>query len=81
VVVACVGKAKLVDAEYIRPGAVVIDVGINADESGALCGDVDSAAVESVCAILTSVPGGVGSVTTSVLARHLIRAAKELQTE
>ena len=56
--------------------AVVIDVGINVDESGNLCGDVDFDNVAQKTSVITPVPGGVGSVTTSVLAKHLLRAAK-----
>ena len=56
--------------------AVVIDVGINVDEEGNLCGDVKLDEVAETAALATPVPGGVGSVTTSVLAKHLLRAAK-----
>ncbi len=75
ILVACVGKAKLLGAEYIRPGAVVVDVGINVDEEGGLWGDVDFAAAESIAGAITPVPGGVGTVTTSILARQLMKAA------
>ncbi len=75
ILVACVGKAKLLGAEYIRPGAVVIDVGINVDEEGGLWGDVDFAAAQSIAGAITPVPGGVGTVTTSMLARQLMKAA------
>ena len=76
VLIAAAGVAKMVDKSYVADGAVVIDVGINVDEEGNLCGDVnfdDAAEAASIC---TPVPGGVGSVTTSVLAKHLLKAAK-----
>ncbi len=75
VLVACVGKAKMVNAEYVSPGQTVVDVGINMDEDGKLCGDVDFAAVESIVARITPAPGGVGGVTTSCLAAHVLRSA------
>ena len=53
----------------------MIDVGINVNEEGKLCGDVDSEAIGNIASIATPVPGGVGSVTTSVLAKHLVKAA------
>ena len=60
----------------VADGAVVIDVGINVDEDGNLCGDVDFEDVAGNASVCTPVPGGVGSVTTSVLAKHLLKAAK-----
>ena len=60
----------------VADGAVVIDVGINVDEDGNLCGDVDFEDVAENASVCTPVPGGVGSVTTSVLAKHLLKAAK-----
>lgn len=75
ILVACAGKAKMISRDHVSPGQVVIDVGINVDENGKLCGDVDQAAVENVVARLTPVPGGVGTVTTSCLAQHVVRAA------
>ncbi|MGF7235558.1 MAG: bifunctional 5,10-methylenetetrahydrofolate dehydrogenase/5,10-methenyltetrahydrofolate cyclohydrolase, partial [Frankia sp.] len=74
VLVAAVGRAGLVDASYVRPGAVVIDVGTNVTETG-LVGDVDAAAVEPVAGALTPVPGGVGPVTTMLLLRQTVQAA------
>lgn len=73
----CVGKAAMVDKTYVKEGAVVIDVGINVDAEGHLCGDVDFASLEGHAAAATPVPGGVGGVTTAVLACHLIRAARQ----
>ncbi len=74
VLVAAVGRAGLVDASFVRPGAVVIDVGTNYTETGVL-GDVDAAAVEPVAGALTPVPGGVGPVTTMLLLRQTVQAA------
>ena len=66
------GRAGVVGAEYVKPGQVVIDVGINVNAEGKLCGDV---AVEPIVEAITPVPGGVGSVTTSVLVGHVVEAA------
>lgn len=76
VLVAAIGRAKMVDKSYIKEGATVIDVGINVDESGNLCGDVDTESVIGIAKMVTPVPAGVGSVTTSVLAEHVIKACK-----
>lgn len=76
VLVAAAGSAKMVTPEYVADDAVVIDVGINVDEQGNLCGDVDFDAVSPKASVISPVPGGVGSVTTSVLAKHLWRAAQ-----
>ena len=77
VLIAAAGKAGVVGASCLSPGQVVIDVGINAGEDGSLVGDVDFAAAEPVVTAITPVPGGVGAVTTSVLARHVIEAAEK----
>ncbi|WP_414698023.1 bifunctional 5,10-methylenetetrahydrofolate dehydrogenase/5,10-methenyltetrahydrofolate cyclohydrolase [Peptacetobacter sp. AB845] len=76
VLVAAIGRAKMVDKSYIKKGATVIDVGINVDESGNLCGDVDTESAIGIAKMITPVPAGVGSVTTSVLAEHVIKACK-----
>jgi len=76
ILIAAAGKAKMVKANFLSPGQVVIDVGINVDENGNLCGDVDFDEAEKVVAAISPVPGGVGTVTTSVLAAHVIKAAK-----
>jgi methylenetetrahydrofolate dehydrogenase (NADP+)/methenyltetrahydrofolate cyclohydrolase len=76
ILIAAAGAAGMVDASYLSPGQVVIDVGINVDASGKLCGDVNFSEAEPVVAALTPVPGGVGNVTTSVLAKHVIEAAE-----
>ncbi|SHJ84694.1 bifunctional 5,10-methylenetetrahydrofolate dehydrogenase/5,10-methenyltetrahydrofolate cyclohydrolase [Hespellia stercorisuis] len=77
ILVAAAGKAKMIKKEHVADGAIVIDVGINLDEEGNLCGDVDYEEVKKTAGIVTPVPGGVGSVTTLVLLKHLIQAAKQ----
>ena len=77
ILVAAAGKAKMLNREYVGEGAIVIDVGINLDENGRLCGDVDFDSIDGCAAMATPVPGGIGAVTTAVLARHLVRAAEE----
>lgn len=74
ILVASCGKAKLINKEYISENAVVIDVGINLDENGKLCGDVDINDIENLASACTPVPGGVGAVTTSVLAKQVFIA-------
>jgi methylenetetrahydrofolate dehydrogenase (NADP+)/methenyltetrahydrofolate cyclohydrolase len=76
VLVVAVGRPELVTAGYVRPGAVVVDVGTNATADGGLVGDVDTAGVEQVAAAVTPVPGGVGPVTTMVLMSHVVTAAE-----
>lgn len=75
ILVAAAGRAKMLDGSYVGDGAVVIDVGINVDDEGKLCGDVDFESIEQKASMATPVPGGVGAVTTAVLARHLVLAA------
>ncbi len=75
IIVAAAGAARMVDASYVSDGAVVIDVGINVDEAGNLCGDVALDTITNA-SLATPVPGGVGSVTTSILAKHLMKAAQ-----
>lgn len=75
VVVAAIGQPKYITADMITEGTVVADVGINALEDGTLCGDVDYENVQEKTSYITPVPGGVGNVTTSVLASHVLRAA------
>ncbi|MHA3704299.1 bifunctional 5,10-methylenetetrahydrofolate dehydrogenase/5,10-methenyltetrahydrofolate cyclohydrolase [Jatrophihabitans sp. YIM 134969] len=77
VLVAAVGRPRLVTAEFVKPGATVVDVGTNDTPEG-LVGDVDAAAVEGVAGALTPVPGGVGPVTTALLLRHTVDAATAL---
>ena len=76
ILVAAVGRAKMVKSEFVKEGAVVVDVGINVDESGKLCGDVDTDDVRDKVSMITPVPAGVGSVTTSILAKHVVKACK-----
>ena len=76
IIIAAAGKAGVVGEGFFKEGQIVIDVGINFDEEGNMKGDVDFAAAEPVVAAITPVPGGVGTVTTSVLVKHVIEAAK-----
>lgn len=76
IVIAATGRAKMLNSDYCGQDAVMIDVGINVDENGKLCGDVDYATLDGKASAATPVPGGVGTVTTAVLAKHLIQAAK-----
>ncbi|HIS79877.1 MAG TPA: bifunctional 5,10-methylenetetrahydrofolate dehydrogenase/5,10-methenyltetrahydrofolate cyclohydrolase [Candidatus Scatomonas merdavium] len=75
IVIVAAGRAGVVTADYVSPGQIVIDVGINVNEEGKLCGDVAFDQVESIVDAITPVPGGVGSVTTSVLVGHVVEAA------
>jgi len=77
ILVAAVGRAKFVTADMVKPGATVIDVGINRDENGKLCGDVDFAAVEPIAGAITPVPGGVGPMTIALLMKNTLTAAKQ----
>ena len=76
VLVVAIGKAKFVTADMVKPGAVVIDVGMDRDENGKLCGDVDFEAVREVAGYITPVPGGVGPMTITMLLKNTITAAK-----
>lgn len=76
ILVAAIGKAKFVTADMIKEGAVVIDVGMNRDENGKLCGDVDFASAAYKCSFITPVPGGVGPMTISMLMKNTLTAAK-----
>ncbi len=76
ILVAAVGRAKFVTADMVKEGAVVIDVGMNRDENGKLCGDVDYANVEPIAGAITPVPGGVGPMTIAMLLKNTITAAK-----
>ncbi|SDD19404.1 bifunctional 5,10-methylenetetrahydrofolate dehydrogenase/5,10-methenyltetrahydrofolate cyclohydrolase [Glycomyces harbinensis] len=80
VLVAAVGRAGMIGADFVKPGATVIDVGTNPTEDGGLVGDVDYAAVSEVAGRLTPVPGGVGPVTTALLLRHTVEAAELSKT-
>lgn len=76
VLIAAAGRANLLGADHVSPGQVVLDVGINVDESGKLCGDVKFDEAEPVVSAITPVPGGVGAVTTAVLVKHVVEAAE-----
>ncbi len=79
VLIAAAGHAKMIGRDHLAPGQLVLDVGINVDQEGNLVGDVDFAAAEELAAAVTPVPGGVGAVTTSVLADHVIQAAYDMR--
>lgn len=74
ILISCAGKPHLIGADATRPGQVIIDVGINMDE-GRICGDVDYASVKDIVEAISPVPGGVGSITTSILLEHTVRSA------
>lgn len=76
VLVAAVGRAKMIHGDWIKPGAVVIDVGINRDATGKLCGDVDFDSAEAVASAITPVPGGVGPMTIAMLLENTLIAAR-----
>ena len=76
ILVAAIGKAKFVTADMVKRGAVVIDVGMNRDENGKLCGDVDFEGVKDKCSFITPVPGGVGPMTIAMLMKNTLTAAK-----
>lgn len=76
ILVAAIGKAKFVTADMVKQGAVVIDVGMNRDENGKLCGDVDFDNVKDKCSFITPVPGGVGPMTIATLMKNTLKAAK-----
>lgn len=75
ILICAIGKAKFFDADYVKSGAVVIDVGINRDENGKLCGDVDFEAVEPIAGFITPVPGGTGPCTIAMLMKNTYHAA------
>lgn len=76
ILVAAVGRAKLIKADMVKPGAVVIDVGMNRDENGKLCGDVDFSEVKAIAGGITPVPGGVGPMTIAMLMQNTALAAQ-----
>ncbi len=75
ILIVAIGKAKFVDADYIKDGAVVIDVGMDRDENGKLCGDVDFESAEKKAAAITPVPGGVGPMTIAMLMHNCVESA------
>ena len=79
ILVAAVGKVNLVTADMVKEGAVVVDVAMNRNEAGKLCGDVDYAAVAEKASYITPVPGGVGPMTRAILMKNVLAAAKDHQ--
>ena len=77
ILVSAIGKIRFVTADMVKEGAVVIDVAMNRDENGKLCGDVDFAAVEPKASYITPVPGGVGPMTRAMLMKNILTAAKK----
>ena len=80
VLIAAAGVANMIGRDHLAPGQLVLDVGINVDQEGNLVGDVDFSAADEMAAAVTPVPGGVGAVTTSVLAAHVLQAAGQSQS-
>lgn len=76
ILVAAVGKPKMIDASYVKEGAVVIDVGIHRNENNKLCGDVDYESVEPIASAITPVPGGVGPMTIAMLMNNCVEAVE-----
>ena len=76
ILIVAAGRAGMIGRDYFAPGQVVIDVGININEQGKLCGDVNFDEAQSIVSAITPVPGGVGAITTSVLAGHVLQAAR-----
>ena len=72
IIVACCGVAKMITDKFVRPDQIIIDVGMNVDEEGRLCGDVDYEGVSQIAEAVTPVPGGVGSITTAILLKHVV---------
>ncbi len=77
ILIAAVGRTNFITKDHIKPGAVVIDVGINRDEDNKLCGDVDFAGVSEVASHITPVPGGVGPMTITMLLENTVQAAEK----
>lgn len=77
IVIAAVGKCRMIKGRHLGKGQIIIDVGINMDENGVLCGDVDFKEVSPCAGAITPVPGGVGSITTAVLMKHVAEAAEK----
>ncbi|WP_195571148.1 bifunctional methylenetetrahydrofolate dehydrogenase/methenyltetrahydrofolate cyclohydrolase FolD [Paenibacillus sp. 1001270B_150601_E10] len=78
IIVAAIGKANFIDASFVKPGAVVVDVGINRLDNGKLAGDVDFESVQPISSAITPVPGGVGPMTITMLMHNTLRAAKRI---
>jgi methylenetetrahydrofolate dehydrogenase (NADP+)/methenyltetrahydrofolate cyclohydrolase len=80
VIVAAVGKRNVLTADMVKPGAVVLDVGMNRDDAGKLCGDVDFEAIRLVAGYITPVPGGVGPMTITMLLANTLDSAHQALT-
>ena len=78
ILVVAAGKAGMIGAKHVSSGQIVIDVGINVTEEGKLTGDVKYDEVSAIVDAITPVPGGVGTVTNSILAKHVVEAAQKL---
>jgi methylenetetrahydrofolate dehydrogenase (NADP+)/methenyltetrahydrofolate cyclohydrolase len=76
ILIAAVGVAKKITADMVKPGAIVVDAGINEMDDGSICGDVDFENVLPVAGAITPVPGGVGSLTTALILSNLLKAIK-----
>jgi methylenetetrahydrofolate dehydrogenase (NADP+)/methenyltetrahydrofolate cyclohydrolase len=77
ILVAAVGRTRMIRGDWVKPGAAVIDVGMNRDEEGKLCGDVDFASAAEVAGVITKVPGGVGLMTVAMLLDNTLVAARQ----
>ena len=76
ILVAAIGKAKFITKDMVKPDAVVIDVGINRNEEGKVCGDVDFEEVQKIASYITPVPGGIGPMTIAMLMTNIVKTAK-----
>jgi len=81
VLVAAIGKSNMISEDFVKDGAVIIDVGINVDDDGNITGDVKTQECLAKASLITPVPGGVGSVTTAVLAKHVIKSCKQINNK
>ena len=77
ILIVAIGKPKMITREYVKEGAVVIDVGINRDQNNKLCGDVDFDDVAPVCSAITPVPGGVGPMTIAMLLNNCMESVRK----
>ena len=80
ILVAAVGRPRMITRDMVKPGAVVIDVGINRDENNKLCGDVDTQEVREIAGAISPVPGGVGPMTIAMLLENTVRAAENCRS-
>jgi methylenetetrahydrofolate dehydrogenase (NADP+)/methenyltetrahydrofolate cyclohydrolase len=81
ILIAAIGKSNMVTSDYVKEGAAVIDVGINVDSQGNMTGDVNTEDCSEKCGLITPVPAGVGSVTTAVLAKHVVKACRQINNK